>query len=62
VLPLIFPFREERKDKGEAGTKEEETRPSRWFADPRLAWIWPATETHGWVSQAVGLLRLHRGS
>jgi hypothetical protein len=35
VLQLIFPFREERKGKGEERMKEEETRPSHWFADPQ---------------------------
>jgi hypothetical protein len=33
-----------------------------WFADPRPAWIWPATKTHSWVLPAVGLLHLHIGS
>jgi hypothetical protein len=36
-----------------APSSKEETRGwVRWFADP-----WPATETHGWVSLDVGLLK-----
>jgi hypothetical protein len=33
-------------------SKEETSGWVRWFADP-----WPATETHGWVSPDVGLLK-----
>jgi hypothetical protein len=33
-------------------SKEETSGWVRWFANP-----WPATETHGWVSPDVGLLK-----
>jgi hypothetical protein len=37
---------------------EKEGEPHGAELDPRPAWIWSVTKTHGWVSLAVGLVFL----